>query len=185
MRGRLLAWVFCCVALLAHAQEPSREDEDFGVPPSAELRLEGHATPTPRDIPGARVIGTAELRRLLQAPGVEAPLLFDVLGGDGHASLPGAIWIPDAGRGVGFDDALQDHLGKFLELATRGNRNKPLVFYCSSARCWPAYNTALRAVRLGYTAVRWYRGGIEAWGASGGALVEPRLQWRRLPAAAG
>ena len=52
-----------------------------------------------------------------------------------------------------------------------------LVFLCASARCWLSYNAALRAVRLGYADVRWYRGGIEAWGAGGGALAEPRLVW--------
>ena len=41
----------------AHAQplpEPVDEAEDFGVPPSAELKLEDHASPTPLEIPGSR-----------------------------------------------------------------------------------------------------------------------------------
>jgi rhodanese-related sulfurtransferase len=53
-----------------------------------------------------------------------------------------------------------------------------MVFFCANARCWLSYNAALRAVRLGYSGVRWYRGGIDAWGRSGGALVEPKLVWR-------
>jgi PQQ-dependent catabolism-associated CXXCW motif protein len=171
-----------CAALAAHAQSGFDEDQDFSVPPSAELRLRDHATPTPREIPGARTVRTSELRRALQAgTHEERPLLFDVLGGEGHATLPGAIWIPGAGRGTSFDDALQEHLGKFLEFVTRGDRGRALVFYCTGPRCWLSYNTALRAARLGYTNVQWYRGGIEAWGASGGALIEPRVIWRRPP----
>jgi rhodanese-related sulfurtransferase len=54
-----------------------------------------------------------------------------------------------------------------------------MVFFCANVRCWLSYNASLRAVRLGYTGVRWYRGGIEAWGLGGGALVEPKLVWQR------
>jgi PQQ-dependent catabolism-associated CXXCW motif protein len=166
----------------AQAQAPFDEMHDFGVPPTTTLRLEDHASPTPRDIPGARPIGTAELRRLLQAPAETRPLLFDVLGGDGHATLPGTIWLPGAGRGQSLDDELQGRLAKALDFVTAGNRERMLVFFCSSLECWLSYNAALRAVRLGYGNVRWYRGGIQAWGAGGGTLTQPRAAWQRAPA---
>jgi rhodanese-related sulfurtransferase len=54
-----------------------------------------------------------------------------------------------------------------------------LIFFCFGPRCWLSYNAALRATRLGYTDVRWYRGGLEAWGAGGGALTELRTAWKR------
>ena len=44
------------------------------------------------------------------------------------------------------------------------------------------YLELLRAARLGYSDVRWYRGGIQAWGTSGGALADPRIVWQRPPA---
>ena len=160
----------------AHAQALVDEAQDFGVAPSAEMRLEDHASPTPREIPGARTIATSELRRLLQAPLSERPLLFDVLG-EAHLSLPGAIWIPGAGRGASFEDELQTRLARLLQFMTAGNRDRMLVFFCTGPRCWLSYNAALRAVRLGYSAVYWYRGGIEAWGAGGGALREPAVAW--------
>lgn len=164
----------------AWAQPPSAEHQDFGVPPTRELRLAELSSPTPLEIPGARLISTAELRRLVQAPLEERPLLFDVLGAENaHDSLPGAIWLPGAGRGASFDDEIQARLEKLLAFTLRGNPARPLVFFCSSPRCWLSYNAALRAVRLGYSNVRWYRGGIEAWGASGGALVTPRVTWQR------
>jgi rhodanese-related sulfurtransferase len=166
---------------LGHAQFGLDEDQDFGVAPSAEIRPGDYTAATPREIPGAKVMRTAELRRLLQAAGGEPPLLFDVIGGEGHQTLPGAIWIPEAGRGRSFDDPLQGHLAKFLEFATKGNRGRTLIFYCTGPRCWLSYNASLRAARLGYTAVYWYRGGLQSWGASGGALVDPLVVWQRPP----
>ncbi len=159
----------------ALCQPKDSEAQDFGVAPRAELRLEEHAAPTPLEIPGAQIIATAQMRRLVQAPTEKRPLLFDVIGDDRHLSLPGAIWLPGAGRGTSFDDEIQARLAKTLELATRGDRSRTLVFFCAGPRCWLSYNAALRAARLGYTGVRWYRGGIEAWGAGGGALTEPRV----------
>jgi PQQ-dependent catabolism-associated CXXCW motif protein len=172
----VLATVLLCSGV-AHAQAAADETEDFGVAPSTELKLVGHASPTPLVVPGARTIGTAELRRQLQAPLEERPLVFDVLS-DPHPSLPGVIWLPGAGLGSGFDDAVQARLAKLLQFLTGAKADRELVFLCSGPRCWLSYNAALRAVRLGYTAVRWYRGGIEAWGESGGALREPRVAWQ-------
>ncbi len=34
-------------------------------------------------------------------------------------------------------------------------------------KCWGSYNAALRAIRLGYTNVHWFRGGVEAWQQAG------------------
>jgi PQQ-dependent catabolism-associated CXXCW motif protein len=162
------------------------ETQDFGVAPTSELRLHEHAAPTPLEVPGARTVGTAELRRLLSAPlgsplnsrNGARPLLFDVIGEDRHASLPGAVWLPGAGQGKSFDDEVQKRLARTLEQGSGGDRARPMVFFCANARCWLSYNAALRAVRLGYTGVLWYRGGIDAWGRSGGALIEPKLVWR-------
>ena len=169
------------LAVTARGWPQVDEAQDFGVPPSAELRLQEHAAPTPLEIPGARVIATAELRKLLQAQPEKRPLLFDVTGEDRHLSLFSAIWLPGAGRGSSFDDEIQARLAQMLEQATGGNRAHMLVFFCAGPRCWLSYNAALRAVRLGYSNVRWYRGGVEAWGAGAGLLMEPRLAWQRAP----
>ncbi len=50
---------------------------------------------------------------------------------------------------------------------TGGNKNVPLVFYCQNTYCWMSYNAALRAIKMGFTQVLWYRGGIEAWQKAG------------------
>lgn len=172
---RWIAFAFLWFAAAASANEAV----DHGVAPQAELRRGEYDAPTPLTVPGAQTVTTAALRRLLPRSGAERPVLVDVLGGNGHPTLPGSAWLPGAGRGVSFDDPLQARLGQALAVLTRGDRARPVVFFCASPRCWLSYNAALRAVRLGYTNVLWYRGGIEAWGAGGGALGVPGITWQR------
>lgn len=180
----LALWL--CAAAPVHGQGaaqafgPADEERDFGVRAETELRSAEHSAPTPRLLPGGRTIGTAALRELIvRSEAGRRPLLMDVLGGEGHASLPGTVWLPDAGRGSSFDDALQARLARTLQVLSGGDRSRPLVFFCQGPRCWLSYNAALRALKLGYGEVYWYRGGIEAWLAAGGSLLPPRVTWER------
>jgi len=43
----------------------------------------------------------------------------------------------------------------------------------AGAECWESYNAALRALRLGYREVYWYRGGVASWQAAGLPLYPP------------
>lgn len=171
----LLLVLAACLAAPAIANE----DIDYGLAPVSVLRTADYHAPTPREIPGAKTIGTSALRDSLQAQ--PQPLLFDVLGGEVHTSLPGAIWLPGAGRGQSFTDTVQARLAQTLHALTKGDRKRPLVFFCQGPQCWLSYNAALRAVALGYEAVFWYRGGIEAWMAAGGELAPLKLAWRVPP----
>ena len=168
---RLVPALLCLAAIAANAQE---------IAPSATLRLSEYSAPTPESIPGARVIGTAELRHAVQGPPSGRPLIFDVRG-ERQDSLPGAIWLPGAGRGSSYEDAVQRQLAATLREVTRGDASRTLVFFCAGPRCWLSYNAALRAVKLGYRDVRWYREGVEVWGEGGGALAQPVFAWRRPP----
>ncbi|OGA29296.1 MAG: hypothetical protein A3I65_09130 [Betaproteobacteria bacterium RIFCSPLOWO2_02_FULL_68_150] len=166
-------------ALLAAATAGANEDVDFGIAPIATLRLADLSAPTPREVPGAKTMRAAELRDRLRATEAERPLLFDVLGGEQHDSLPGAIWLPGAGRGNSYDDAVQAQLARLLQAATKGEAGRAMVFFCQGTRCWLSYNAALRAAALGYREVYWYRGGIEAWLAQGETLAPLRFSWRK------
>jgi len=166
-------------ALLAGSAAHANEDADFGVAPASTLRLADLSAPTPREIPGAKVMRTVELRDRLRAAEAERPLLFDVLGGEPHESLPGAIWLPGAGRGNSYDDSVQAQLARLLQAATKGDAGRAMVFFCQGTACWLSHNAALRAVALGYREVYWYRGGIEAWLAAGGPLAPLRFSWRK------
>jgi len=138
----------------------ANEDRDWGVPPTKVLRTVGYHGPTPRQIPGGRVVTTGELQKLLE--GQPRPFLIDVLGGGVHHTIAGAFWMIGAGPG----DMSRDEEKRFAQAIAGfagGDKGRPLVFFCVDTECWLSYNAALRAIRLGYTGVMWYRGGISAW----------------------
>ena len=140
------------------------ETEDFGVPASNQLRGEPQHAPTPTRLDGGNVITTEALAAMMQQN--NSPfILLDVLGGE--RGLPGAQNAQPAGNAGTFADATQRDLGNYLQQATQGRRDVPVIFYCLNVQCWRSYNAALRAIKLGYTRVYWYRGGIEAWTQAG------------------
>jgi PQQ-dependent catabolism-associated CXXCW motif protein len=167
----------------APAAQPARQnwaDEltDFGVPPQAVLQ-QNVGSPTPMTIPGGHVITTAEVK---QAIGSNI-LFFDVWNSGGqHPSIPGAALIPGAGAPGSFNDALQQQLWQFLAQAAHQQQQQPMVFFCTGSSCWESYNAALRAINMGFQTVLWYRGGLAAWQASGGQLVDPSQQGQTAPA---
>ena len=175
MRILVLLALGACLAAPVFANE----DADFGVAPVTTLRTSDLHAPTPREVPGAKTIRTGALRDSLQTE--PRPLLFDVLGGDVHASLPGAVWLPGAGRGESFTDTVQARVAQTLKVLTNGDRKRPLVFFCQGPQCWLSYNAALRAAALGYETVYWYRGGIEAWIEAGNELAPMKFSWRKPP----
>jgi len=139
------------------------ERQDFGVAAKKELHTGAMHGPTPASIPGGQIITTQALIDLRRTQ--PKALVFDVLGGP--EALPGALGALPAHQAGSFDDAVQREFGQYLQQVTQGNKDVPLVFYCQSVQCWMSYNAALRAGRMGYTRVLWYRGGIEAWKRAG------------------
>ena len=137
-----------------------QERQDYGVPPQQQLQTNLHG-PTPSSIPGGQVITTDRLLALYQQAGQNGLLVFHVLGPG--PTLPYAQNAAPASQAGSFDDQTQQQFGQYLQQVTQGNRSRPLVFYCQSTQCWMSYNASLRAIRLGFSQVYWYRGGIEAW----------------------
>ena len=163
MRYCILVLALLTLPAGAFAAEPAAvadENRDWGVASTTSLRKSLYHAPTPRAVPGARTVTTAELQALLA--GEHRPFLIDVLGGVPHRTLVGAFWMAGAGAG----DMTPDEETRFLSMLgnfSGGDKARPMVFFCSSAQCWLSYNAALRAVTAGYTGVMWYRGGIDAW----------------------
>ena len=153
--------LFAAAAYAASESRFAEEDHDWGVSPTTQLRQPPYHSPTPREIPGAKVVYTRELQAMLNGP--DKPLLIDVLSGEGHETLAGAIWLGGSGRGEDFDDPVQRNLAPLLLRLTGGNKAKSMVFFCAGPQCWLSYNAALRAVAAGHRSVYWYRGGIDAW----------------------
>jgi PQQ-dependent catabolism-associated CXXCW motif protein len=153
------------------AQLEAKERADQGVPADAELHAGAMHGATPASIPGGQLVTTRQLVATLGAqrdvgPNALPPLLlFDVLGG--AERLPGALNAVPAHQPGSFDDNVQREFGAFLRQVTQGRQDRPMVFYCQSTMCWMSYNAALRAIRMGYQKVGWYRGGVEAWKEAG------------------
>lgn len=149
----------------AQAGDSAGEAQDFGVAPTAQLRPSDQlGGPTPTSIPGGKVIATRQLAQLLQG-GQGGPMLLHAYASMEH--LPGAIAVMPAAQGGTFEDEVQRGFGQYLQQATGGDTSRMLVFYCGGPRCWGSYNASLRAIRLGYRNVHWYRGGLEAWRQAG------------------
>jgi PQQ-dependent catabolism-associated CXXCW motif protein len=139
------------------------EDQDWAVAPTKTFRQASYNAPTPREIPGARVIKTVELKALLaQQP---APVLIDVLRKP-HMTVKAAYWWNEVGEAP---LSVAD-LAKFRTTLTTlacGDQTRAIVFLCLNSQCWLSYNVSLRAFETGYTNVLWYRGGTDAWKAAG------------------
>jgi len=148
------------------------ERQDMGVPATDQLHSGQMHGPTPASIPGGRLVTTQELVQLVQSG--QPYLLFDVLGSG--QTMPGAISVLPASQPGDFNDQVSQQLGQFLGQVTQGNRQVPMIFYCASVQCWMSYNAALRAIKLGYSNVLWYRGGLETWQAIGGPMVSAGYQ---------
>ena len=136
------------------------ENLEFGVPPQAMLRADV-GTPTPLSIPGARAVSTMQLATEMRQG--RRMVLVDALDNLHSQTIPGAAYLPAAGRFGTFSDKVQAVLARDLAVLTRGQRETPVVFFCRGVRCWESYNAALRAVMAGYPNVFWYRGGLESW----------------------
>ena len=156
------------------------ERQDMGVPPSPQLHTGAFHGPTPNQIPGGQVITTKGLVPLLQGAAGIRPVVVDVLGSG--VQLPNAISATFAAQAGTFRDQTQQQFAQLLQQATQGNLSVPVVFYCQGIQCWMSYNAALRAIKLGYTNVLWYRGGLEAWQQLGMPVVsQSQRQTGQMP----
>ena len=142
----------------------TNEATDYSVPSQVQLKRPPFHQATPLEVPGAHTLRTTELKDLLASR--RNAVVIDVLDQAGP-SVPGAHWLPSGGYAGNFRDAIQQSLASRLAAATGGDKTAPIVTLCHSSMCWLSYNTALRAVALGYQNVYWYRGGREAWTTAG------------------
>ena len=77
--------------------------------------------------------------------------------------------------GFGEHETSKERVLKFEEVVLEtigGNKETAVVFFCQGFECWYSYNAALRAIKLDFKNVMWYRGGVQAWRAA--ALPQSR-----------
>ena len=151
-------------------------------------RMGDYRGPTPSTLKGARVLSTEAAHKiwlngaavfvdvLPQAPR-PAHLPPDVIWRDKpRFDIPGSIWLADTGYGD-LPQVAADYFHAGLRKAIGDDANKTIVFYCLSD-CWMSWNTAKRAVALGYLSVDWYPDGTDGWSASGFPLEARRPEPR-------
>ena len=172
-----MRWLWVLMFAATSAAADSADDHRAKRPdlfdPTTGYRIARQRAPTPDDIPPPSVlISPEEARALIRSGAVAldvygaAQSRFDELDGTWlistpRKSLPGAIWLPETGRGV-ISETMRAYLEENLQQATGGDRDVPLVVFCI-ADCWMSWNAAQRISALGYRNVYWYRLGTDGW----------------------
>ena len=115
---------------------------------------------TPTALPGAKVIGAAEVRDLM-AKGVP---VYDVRDDEAYKNgyVPGSIHVAykeGSAKEVGFDPADD----QFSLNRLPKDKNAPLIMYCDGTVCWKSYKSAIMAIKAGWTNIYWFRGGYPEW----------------------
>ncbi|MGF1474086.1 MAG: PQQ-dependent catabolism-associated CXXCW motif protein [Geminicoccaceae bacterium] len=166
----VLALAWSEASALTSAEHRVRDPELFDA--ETGYRLLRPRAPTPDDIPGAARISALEAKRAA----ADGAVLIDVFAAlrslyyefDGtwlvekeHLSLPGAIWLPEVGRGA-LSAEIDRYFRDNLALVTDGDVAMPLVIFCV-ADCWMSWNAAQRAQSYGYRNVLWFREGTDGW----------------------
>jgi TolB-like protein/DNA-binding winged helix-turn-helix (wHTH) protein/cytochrome c-type biogenesis protein CcmH/NrfG/rhodanese-related sulfurtransferase len=150
------------MASLKQVGMPEYADEktDFRVVAVREPKSAGDFDPTPVTIPGANVVTTSGLSEMMsEEPGLT---IIDV--GRGAAVISNAHWI--GGQAFPSESGNAD-LQRVAQKETGEITGKRIVVMGTGPYEWYAYNAALTLVSIGYQNVWWYRGGEEAWAASG------------------
>lgn len=189
MRAHLIPLV--ALAAFLTAAGPATSPIDVPEPDGLyEGAPQGYVPPT---LKGAEVVDTPALERLIAA---EKPVLIDVSLADrkpdnlpagtiwspSHRSIPGAVWLPEAGAAP-LDPHKETALFERMSELTGGDKSKPVVVFCHPD-CWGSWNFGKRLVGSGYTAVRWFPLGIEGWQEGHDTTVlRPDSTWMKASAA--
>ena len=143
------------------------------VPEPDGYRQEPYQAPTPRTVLGTAALATDEVKRLwtdrqavfvdvLPHPPKPANLPQGTIWNEKpHRSIPGAVWLPDVGRGA-LSAATDDYFKHSLDRLSAGDHARQFVVFCKRD-CWMSWNAAKRASSYGYGHVAWYADGVEGW----------------------
>jgi PQQ-dependent catabolism-associated CXXCW motif protein len=130
------------------------------------LRREKLNDITPQSLDGIKTIGTQELATQL-AKSASSLTVIDVMGF--FETIPSSKALLNSGgayENASVDEAFEKRFAGLLA-AIAPDKSSAVVFFCGNRNCWLSANTAMRAKKLGYSQVMWYRGGMESWKAAG------------------
>lgn len=148
--------------------------------PETGFRISRHRAPTPEDIPPPATVASVDqaadaLRSGALAIDVSGALQsrYDELEGTWlvrgpRDSLPGAVWLPEVGRGV-LEKEMDDYLATNVARLTSGDSGSVILVFCN-ADCWMSWNAAQRIAKLGYSNVLWFPEGVDGWRETGRKL---------------
>lgn len=119
---------------------------------------------TPETLPGAKVVSAEQVRDLL-AQG--AALIVDTRSAKEFAAehIAQAVLAAYGEKSLkerDYDASLDD-----LSAIAKLERTRPAVFLCNGPECWKSYKAAREALKMGFTTVYWFRGGMPEWRARG------------------
>ncbi|GJE39212.1 hypothetical protein KHHGKMAE_3292 [Methylobacterium persicinum] len=166
-RSAVALAAIACLAAAAPADSPVNVPEPEGLYTGPQ---KGYTPPT---LKGAQVVDAAALAALID--GHEKPVLIDVAARERkpanfpegrlwlpvHPSIPGAVWLPNAGAAPLPPEREAQFFNRVAAL-TGGDKAKPIVVFCH-VECWGSWNAGKRLVDKGYTAVHWFPEGVEGW----------------------
>jgi rhodanese-related sulfurtransferase len=153
------------LAMIRPPTEKNYANEEFGgsLSVAKAIRVDKYQDMTPVSIEGVTTITTQALASTIMQARDKGIYLIDVVGF--HESIPGSQIIVNAGiahHDVARDEALEKRISALLKLLIP-DMNSPVIFFCTGRDSWLSVNASLRARKLGYTNVSWYRGGLQAW----------------------
>lgn len=139
----------------------------------ADYKQSDYRSPVPATLAGARVVTPADAKALFDGKTAvfidvypRAPKPPNLPAGTvwrdpKHASISGAVWLPNVGYGV-LAPAAAEYFASRLATLSGGDKGKTLVFFCLKD-CWMSWNAGKRALTLGYTSVVWFPEGTDGW----------------------
>ncbi|MEM8572110.1 MAG: rhodanese-like domain-containing protein [Pseudomonadota bacterium] len=141
--------------------------------PVTGFRIAQERAPSPDDVPAPiEIVSATEAKELID----QGAVAIDVVGAayaridedtgewvieKVRESLPGAVWLPETGRG-NVKPEIETYLSDSLNQMTTGDLGREIVVFCK-ADCWHSWNAAQRIADLGYSNVFWFKNGTDGW----------------------
>jgi tetratricopeptide (TPR) repeat protein len=142
------------------------DGSDSVMPPGVDCAGDDYSK-TPLGLPNGRVLETADVDRALAAS--IKPLVVDVsLFGSG--ALQDALWYDPAGPA----ETSTEFVERVVSNLRASDQTRPVIVMGDGPFGCAAYNAAVNLIEKKYQNVQWYRGGEEAWVASGHKFQDHR-----------
>lgn len=170
-KSRRAHWLPVLILPLIGAGTAAGETPD--VDPVTGYRMARYQAAVPDQPPAGQRVWLDDIDRLVAS---ESAILLDVspIHGAGfdpvtgawrlskpHETLPGAVWLPEVGRGA-VAPAVAQWFERELVRLTGGDKARAIVIFCH-ADCWMSWNAMKRVAALGYTNLKWFPEGTDGW----------------------